>query len=124
MVRGLLHGWTEASNNLGFKFAEETILRDVSIEQFMKLYEIANEPEEGELRALRTFLANRQIKRVIDLRADDDEWRTCEELIPQVRSTCQAGVAEFKRFYSKVVNKGKPSEWSIRESIFYFLFFE
>lgn len=74
---------------------------------------MATTPSEVEGKALHIFLANKEVKQVIDLQANDDRWEPLEEIFPLVHSSRNVGEQEFCHFYSETMETGKPNERSI-----------
>lgn len=59
---GMLRGWTAATKELQFNFAEKALPILSMIDQLLMLYKRINLPSEGIMKALRIFMENRGIK--------------------------------------------------------------
>lgn len=116
-LKSILHGWSLAAKSLEFKFREGTIPRLLTVEQLLSLYRNNREISEEDLRAIRIFLSNKQIKNVGDLMNDNGSWTNPIILASLVRSMRQAGEEEFKVLHNDILEEGNQTEAQLPDSV-------
>lgn len=70
-IQGMLQGWATTSVKLEFKFHDESIMSSAFMDQVLILYKKTFGIVDVELKELRIFLFNCNIKMVLDLRGGE-----------------------------------------------------
>lgn len=93
-----MRGWNLQTASLRFRFSKHSLPGHLTAMQAITLYSRVEHIPLCQTIKLRRYMDNRGILKLSDLISSDKVWIAFEELDGYVRSTRQAGRAEFQQF--------------------------